>query len=91
MDQNTMQKNQKSKRNYWWITGLVAVTAFALFVLFGGYVVSPLDLIPDMIAGFGQIDDLIAAFAATGNGVATIVCTVASIASAIKQLRYSVY
>ncbi len=90
MKQNSMQKNKIAKRTCWWITGLVAVTTFVLFAFFGGYVLNPFDLIPDAITVFGLIDDLIAVCLSACSGVASIVCTVASIISAIKQMRYCV-
>ena len=48
-------KVQKRKHTYWWVMSAIIIGALL-------YVFSPIDFIPDIIAGLGQIDDVLVAF-----------------------------
>ena len=43
-----MEKNRK----FWWIAGICLLVAVI-------YVFAPIDVIPDLVAGIGQLDDLV--------------------------------
>lgn len=52
--QVTSQKNRNSKKPYGLIAAISAIVALAWFF-------SPLDLVPDIIFGLGQLDDILVA------------------------------
>lgn len=50
--------------------GLIIIGIILLAV---AYIISPVDIIPDILAGFGQLDDLIVALAGTAGIIAALI------------------
>lgn len=55
------------------LMNLYSKTCYAITILLGLYIVSPVDLIPDIIIGLGQVDDAVALVGAFFTGLTGLV------------------